>query len=289
MKNNSYPNNENNNSKMMCKIVIVITIVLSAISGGKSDVNSRPLDELSVTITAKNDALKDLSNEITLQTNYEIILDNKITDLNVSGKFIDVPVEKFFTRALRGENITITFNEQEKKITVKIFGNTNTGNFYSTKGYINKTLNNGEIQRDQVQLFKEYNSDPLALDVLSGTKNADKWELHSRQSDQFNELDNDPDFIDVLNNSPNRVIWEKQNKQDLEFKKLNTDPSYVSVLSSRTNEELEEMQKKQDLEFKKLNTDPNYVSVLSGRSNKDIEEMHKRQAEEYRNSIKNLQ
>ena len=75
-----------------------------------------------VTLDVANEPLGQVARRIAYQTGYNIVILEDWKKVSISGRFINVPVDEFFRRALKGLNIFLTVDEKRKQIIVRAVG-----------------------------------------------------------------------------------------------------------------------------------------------------------------------
>lgn len=217
--------------------------------------------------------LREVIGMIAQQTSYEIAIDAKWGDHQVSGIYDQVTVDDFFKRTLRGENISIIHNDAERKIVVRLFGQKTPAKYLSVSVSPDGSLK--EKHLSQSEEYARLKADPDFVDI-GGATNAEKWEAHRAQAEVHAMEKTDPAFTD-MSGASNEEKWREHAAQARQHELMKKDPAFVDM-GGMKNEEVWQRHKTQAAVHEQMKTNPDFVDE-SGMRNADIRAMHKKQNE----------
>lgn len=267
-------------------VLVFLTIAFSCVSFAD---NKEPLLNLSL----KNSTLESVKEDLHNQTGYTVYFQEKWKDLPLKGKYKQVTLSEFFQRSLRGHNFTLDFNETERQVYVRFFGDKamvwSKVNTVSQGGNQSLRINSGkasdprfdfsedelvalhERQRKDEQFARE---DPSYVNPLVGMSNAELKELHSEQQKNVADRKNSDDAVTGLTAEESKEMRDYQSQQ-VEYSANN--PNAVDSLTGLANKDLSALHEQQRLSEEKVRNDPNYRDPLTGLTNAElwkIQEQH---------------
>lgn len=95
-------------SNIYCFLVVAITFMLSAPCASIQAMEQDP----TISFDLKNTPLSNVVEDISRQIQYQITLDKKCGNPNLSGTYENLPLEKLFTRLLKNTIILIDYDDQ---------------------------------------------------------------------------------------------------------------------------------------------------------------------------------
>jgi len=182
--------------------------------------------------------LGNLVGEIAEQTGYTILIPKEWCSLPVRGRYVDVQVESFFRRVVRGESIAVSVDEKKKVVLVRSYrsrtgsgagyvvagGKKNTGSD-GTIGVVEQGLN--DFQLAQIGELERLKSDPDAVDPELGIRQGDLWAIQERQLQDLARESDDPDVVDPELGVRQGALWAIQERQLQDLARESDDPDVV--------------------------------------------------------------
>ncbi len=226
----------------MYNILIILCILLLSCS---NQVYGQKLDPVPlkrvISLELKEKPLKKIVEDIQKQTGYTIVFDEKWNDLLISGQYTGVTLEEFFQRALRKQNISLSYSDKGNVVNLCFFGDrtvTKAKDSSLAKG-IPFDLNEKNSNTTS-EILTTYYNDPESIDPSSGMTLVDMRELHATQMAELDRFRNDPESIDPMNGMKLGDIRELHNAQQAEITRFQNDPESIDPVSGLTNAEMKQ-------------------------------------------------
>lgn len=247
-----------------------------------------------VTLEIYQQSLKDVIATVSKKIGYVIKIDERLSAELISGKYIEVPVESFFYRILRNQNVSIISNDQEKILIVKILGN-KPRKYYVTgidKSNASKTglltmQKFRKLQYEQAKGYQEYLVNPDSVDSIMGiTLSSLHNTLESQAKDYYVYLNN-PNSIDSISGFSLSEMHKAKEYQIKKYKEFLDNPDSIDSLTGHALSALHKARQHQLIEYKRyLNNSDNIDSVL-GLNLSEINGNTERQLKEYKEYLNN--
>ena len=231
-----------------------------------------------ITVLVHGDSLGVVMKTISIQTGYSIAIDERWKDLAVVGEFTSVTPGVFFNRVLRGNNLSIIYDDEKQMMFVRLFGEKETS-YYQVFPGDREGGALSEMHGQQNEEFLAQKTDSRFED-MSGMSNAERWDIHRQENAMFARLQNDPAISTDQSGQTNAQRWQQNQQQHEQFLDRKSNPLSVDM-AGVSNQVKESLHDKQNRMWEKLNNDPKNIEPLSGKSNAEIREVHKRQSELY--------
>lgn len=252
------------------KVTIVVSCMLLVLYTGQAF--SQKLDTLPeksvISLELRDKSLKFVAEEIFKQTGYKVVFDKKWNDLPLSGQYTGVTLEEFFRRALRKQNVSLSYDDKSNVVVLHFFGDRNIG----IKKNIDQASDNASIvqaieeikalHEEQRQELSTYLKDPESVDPVSGMKLVDIKDLHGTQQKELENLKNDPETIDPLSGMTNAEIKKLNNSQSAESKRSAQDPNLVDPESGMTRAEITRLHDEQHVELEQLKKNQEAAALI---------------------------
>ena len=242
-------------------IILCLFLVLCSSQALSQKLDAVPVNRV-MSLELKEKPLKLVAEEIHKQTGYRVVFDEKWNELLLSGQYVGVTPEEFFLRALRKQNVSLSYDDKGNMIILRFFGDRDigkikagalaSGNAASTQATKDvKTLH--EQQRQELQ--KDYN-DPGSVEPVSGMTNAEIKSLYEEQHAELEQLKKDPGVIEPVSGMTSAEIKSLHEVQHAELQKDYNDPGSVEPVSGMTNAEIKSLYDVQHAEREQLKKHP---------------------------------
>ncbi len=161
------------------KLAVSILVLFSCFFIGYSPQCNAAENVGVVNLDVANEPLGQVVRRIAHQTGYNIVILEDWKKVSISGKFVNVPVDAFFRRALKGRSIFLTVDEKRKQIIVRAVGKDSSRKF--AVATVKGTTTGNEldvtpgIRRMDVVDGPAYGPDvdPMDLEVTPGIRRRD--------------------------------------------------------------------------------------------------------------------
>jgi len=237
-----------------------------------------------ISIELVHQPLRIVIDEISKQSGYAVRIDEKIASIPVSGKFKDVTIDSFFQRALRGQNVSVLFDDKNGFISVRSFGRKDSEvNYIVSNGDGNESFLPVDQQKIkqlhalQEHQIKEYENNPESVEPFTGIKLADIKSLHARQERQIEEYENNPKSVEPLTRMKLADIKLLHDRQEREINEYENDPKAVEPLTGMKLKDIQSLHARQERQIEEYENDPDAVEPLTGIRLSEIRALHKRQ------------
>jgi hypothetical protein len=214
-----------------------------------------------VSFELKEQPLKLVVEEIHKQTGCRVVFDEKWNELLLNGQYVGVTLEEFFMRALRKQNVSLSYNDKENVVALRFFGDRGIGKktIASTSENNSKAHLDGDIKvlhELQHQELQAYLKDPEAVDPVSGMKLVDIQKMHVDQKLELEQLMNHPETIDPVSGMKLADIQKLQGAQSAEWEHLRNNPKAIDPESGMTISEIKQIHDIQHVELVELKKNP---------------------------------
>jgi hypothetical protein len=252
----------------------------------RTDVPSERL--FSITIIQQQ--LGSVVGDVEKKTGIKVKLDEELANIIVSGVFVDVTVDEFFRRAIKGKNIAVQYAEKESIVTVQTFlsslmaasrGSDPKG---SSSAGVTDEEHMRKMQAEQLAELKRWEKDPDALDPMSGVRRGDLMKLHEDQLAAFAKWQDDPNAKDPMTGKRRSDIQSMQTKQLAKLEAQQSNPATPDPVTGRPVGEMGKTRKEQLAAFEKDRNNPDAIDPMSGMRRGDIAALHKEQLGKLRNA-----
>jgi hypothetical protein len=175
-----------------------------------------------VSIEAEKRPLLEILAEISSQTQWTMVVDVRLADKTVSGNFQEVDIESFLKRSLKGENLIVLYNEENKSVDIRSFGAAK-AMLTITPNPLPDKENQGKLQamwKAEEKAYEEYLAHPDSVEPLTGVKLGSIRALHEAENKAYEEYITSPDAIEPLTGvklSSIKALHEAENKAYEEY------------------------------------------------------------------------
>jgi len=252
----------------------IVSIVFAGPAFGV--VPSSSADDPLVTLEVTNKPFKDVADDLSRQSGFKIIFDEKWNSIPVSGKYSAVTLEEFFRRVFRKQNTSLLFDNQQKLVVVRFFGDK------SFKELLSSSLADSAGSADQVteeirelhaqqrQELEDYLNDPESVDPLSGMKLVEIRAMHDQQRSELEQSLSDPNTVDPVSGSSLGDIEQLHKEQGAEIEQFRNNPENVEPETGMTIAQIKALHDAQRAELQRMLNDPNTVDPISGKTLAEI-------------------
>lgn len=176
--------------------------------------------DLRADISVKSRPFKEVVRLVQEQTGYKVELESIDGSFPVSGEYNNVAVEKIFTRLLKGYNVSVAINHQNKLISVISLGD----KIQLTKGSKIPEIGSpvaAEVKDPDLVLppsieIDASSSGKLASDPsleITGLSSQNIRALHTQQAKEFDQKQNEPKTVDLLTGLSSAELEQMHEKQ----------------------------------------------------------------------------
>lgn len=247
----------------MYKLFLVLCMFLGLCS---SQAWSQKLDTVPVkkviSLELHEKPLKLVVEEIFKQTGYRVVFDEKWNDLPLSGHYAGVTVEEFFLRALRKQNVTLSYDDKGSVVILRFFGDRDIKQI-KAGALINENNSREQVSEEVKALHEEqhhelqaYLKDPEAVDPVSGMKLVDIRSLHEAQKVELEQLKSNPETIDPSSGMKLADIQQSQDAQRAEIENIRNNPAMIDPESGMSKSEIKKLHDVQHAELEQLKKNP---------------------------------
>jgi hypothetical protein len=242
-------------------IILCLFLVLCSSQALSQKLDAVPVKKV-ISLELKEKPLKLVAEEIHKQTGYRIVFDEKWNELLLSGQYVGVTPEEFFLRALRKQNVSLSYDDKGNMIILRFFGDRDIGKIKAGAMVSESGINVQEskdvkaLSEQQRQEAEKYLKDPESVDPISGMKLVDIQELHETQQAEREQLRKDPGTIDPVSGMTNAEIKNLHDVQQIEQEQLRENPESIDPLSGKTNAEIKNLHDVQHKELEQLKKPP---------------------------------
>jgi hypothetical protein len=215
-----------------------------------------------ISLELKEQPLKLVAEEIYKQTGYRVVFDEKWNELLLSGRYVGVTLEEFFLRALRKQNVSLSYDDQEGVVILRFFGDRDAGGVRAGL-LVNGNDSNAHgiddvkvLHEQQRQDLQKYLNDPESVDPVSGMKLVDIQKMQNTQRAELEQLQKDPGTIDPESGMTNAEIKSLQNVQQAELEQAKQRPETIEPETGMTSAEIKSLQDAQQAESEQLQKHP---------------------------------
>lgn len=234
-------------------IVLCLFLVLCSSQALSQKLDAVPVKKV-ISLELKEKPLKLVAEEIHKQTGYRVVFDEKWNELLLSGQYVGVTAEEFFLRALRKQNVSLSYDDKGNMIILRFFGDRDIGKTKAGALASGNVINAQEskdvkaLSEQQHQELERYLKDPESVDPMTGMKLVDIQELHKTQQAEQEQLRKDPGAIDPVSGMTNAEIKNIHDMQQIEQEQLKKNPESIDPLSGKTNAEIKNLHEVQRAE-----------------------------------------
>lgn len=244
----------------------------------KNDIRAESITrhDLIISLDLDNQELKDVLMTISTQTGFTVNVDSDWISNKVTGNYSKISVENFFHRILRGNNISVLVNEDEKSITVRSFGK-KVSSLYSVfiqPGGGVEPLSGvamDEIEMIRIREQKELDGQHANIEPLTGISMSDIKSIQANEEKSYQEYLNDPESVEKLTGmklSEIRDVRGQEQEEEVYGQETNIEPLTGVSLS-----EIASIQANEEKSYQEYVEDPNSTEPLTGMTLREIEEV----------------
>lgn len=197
-----------------------------------------------VTLTLNDVRVGEIINDVSRQVGYFIRVQGELKDDVLSGKYIDVSLDKFFLRVFKHKNIIVDIDSHEKTVVVHLFGSSDFG---SEKDYV-------------TSLAKD---DPDSKIALSSVTASELEGILAKEEQIYQEWRNDPNAIIPFTSMTKAKLEKIIDQEAVENQDRNLDPKRKMALSDLKQSEALSILKHEGEKDLKSRQDPKVKIALS--------------------------
>lgn len=249
-------------------LIVSLFVVIAFMQTGscEAEIYTQKIEKLSI---GDKTVLRDVVDDIFKQTGYKIVVSDELALTPIAGVYEDVSVENFLRRVFKKYNVSVIYDEKAKVAFVRAFGEN-----------LNKDQKGAYVAVPKEGLLEDGESDPSAVDPLSGISLAELKRTQIEQLEEMERLRNDPETLDPLSGTPLMELQRAQSQQLEEMERQKKDSEAVDPLTDNPLAEQQRSVAEQLEEMEKRNNDPAAVDPLSGDSLSELRAGQARQLEE---------
>jgi hypothetical protein len=234
-------------------VVIVLTTSYAEASGAKSD--------LIVSIDASNLPLKEVLNDISRQTAWTVVVDDRLIDKTISGKYKDIGLESFLKRSLKGEPLIVLYDEATKSVDIRSFGEP------SKMVTIKPSLPPDMLDQNKLEALKirekkvheEFISNPASADPLSGMTLNEIAAARMAAEKAAKEYSSNPNSVEPLTGKTLGEVATRRMAAEKASKDYNSNPNSVDPFIGKTLGEIKALREKSQKTAETTNTTPRFA------------------------------
>ncbi len=104
-------------------VLVVIALCFVIVDSSFAEKLTGVVQEKRVSFEFHNQPMSEVASKISEQLNYKVLMDDELASVPVSGKFVDVTLDDFFSRRIfRGKNVAILFDDAEHEVVISSLG-----------------------------------------------------------------------------------------------------------------------------------------------------------------------
>ncbi len=235
-----------------------------------------------ISLKMKGEPLGTILDTISEQTGYVVKVDKKLANYPIYGNFDEVNIDVFFQRALRGQNISILFDDKKGYIFVRSFGEKDSRIDYVVSQGKGKSHSGDQekikrLHALQLREIQEFESNPESVEPLTGIRLADIKSLQERQQRQIHEYENKPESVEPLTGVKLVDIKALHAQEERVLQEYEDNPKSIAPLTGVTLSTIKTLHARQIRQIEEYEDDPESVEPFTGIKLSDIRAMHERQ------------
>ena len=257
-----------------------------------SPVAAKTGSEVNLTLTLQKRPFSEVVDLVSREIGYIIKFEEGLRDISVSGRFVNVPVEYFFHRILKGRNVIIDINDKNKEIIVRNFGSkenellvaNNLKGGVPSHGLVDPVTGKSMEEMDKIYALQEQNreerlNDPDSIDPMTGKKLSVVKEIFKKQEENYRKIQTSPDAIDPVTGK--RIVEINQIIKTQEAKRVAriSDPKAVDPMTGKTMAELNEIYALQEQKRIERLNNPDSIDPMTGKTMAELNSLLQQQEE----------
>lgn len=278
---------------ILISLVFFLSVILAPAAFGKNETRGKelPADATSFSVDVSNVPLSQVLLDISSQTGFKIMIEKDLHDVSVSGKYVDVSIEEFMRRALRGKNISVISDNGQKVVLVRYFGKKSP---LGDMLLIGENVQDGpgsvltqeqlsaikELHKEQMEEYEKWKADPDSIDPYTGVRLGDLREMHQEQTQNYEEWKNNPDSMDPYMGKSLGAINSQYSEQKQAHDKWRENPESVDSYTGMKLGNLQALHGQQEESYNSWKNNPDSIDPYSGMKLGDLKRMHEQQQKE---------
>lgn len=236
-----------------------------------------------ITLNVKAAPIKDVLVEFSKQTNWHVLLDANLENEQLSGSFSQEPIDSFITKILKGKNLIVLYDSNQKIIDIRSFGDKRPRAFLISKGQLHES----PLSMDEQDLFVSHanalsqlqaNKDELnSKELLTGTELGAITTLHHQQHKAHEDYLNNPGSIEPFTGATLGSITALQNQQQKAHEAHLNNPDSIEPLTGIRLGAIAALQTQQQKDYADYISNPSSIDPLTGISLGTINERQQQQ------------
>lgn len=274
-----------NEIKIIIPIVTLLILYLGCSQAVSQESQVLP-DVRKISMDIRNQSLEDIVRLVSRQTGFKITVDNQWVGLSVSGNYKDVDVGSFFRRVLKGQNLSILYDDENKEIIVRMFGTKDLrsfivdvrGNKEAVDQISSMKLSDIKVHKEkEAEKIQKYYANPKSIDQMSGMTFEEIARLRERETREKNVYFANPDAIDQMSGITLEQINELRAWEAGEIKKYLSDSNSVDQMSGMLLSDVKALREREALEIQEYYANPNSIDQMSGLTFAEIAKIRERE------------
>ena len=216
---------------------LFLCVLLAVVCGNGNAQEKSEDSDIGVTINFNNTEMKDVFEEVSRQTDWNILFDQDLKNEKITGNYLNEPVDSFFKKILKGKNFIILYDIKQKIIEIRNFGNKKSTIYLVNKGRFHKESLSSEAQDlffSHVQALSQLdgsNSELIAGSPLDGATLNEIIFQQSQQKKVYAEYLDNPESIEPLTGMTLGAIADRQSQQKKVYAEYLDNPESIEPLT----------------------------------------------------------
>lgn len=276
----------NKSNQICCNITIFLILLVFCFILPFNAIGQQAKPNAIINIETNKKPLKEIVQLISDQINTKIKIDSEWLDLPVSGKFQKVEVGSFFRRVLKGQNITVLYDESNNQIIIRSFSSS----AFKTYNSLSDERNDGVDQISGVKLSdikelrkkeaidkQEYFSNPESIDQMSGMTLGEIASLREQEKEAKEIALNSPDSVDQMTGLLIAEINKLHEREKKEIEEYFTNPKSVDQISGLKVTEINNIRAIEAQKIEEYYSNPSSIDQMSGLTLDEIAKIRERE------------
>ncbi len=234
------------NRTLACLTIILVLCFSATASSSAENPAER---QLLVTVSPQEDTLQNVLKSISEQTEWTIIFDENLANTLISGDFSEVPFDTFLKRALKGQNLIVVYDDQNRSVEVRSFAGQDQPQMIVDADGINPFPTDKEEQqilanqKREDKIYEEYQNNPDSIEPLTGMTLGEITALQAREQEIFDAYQNDPQSKEPVSGVTLGEIATLKEYEDLVYEEYRNNPDSIEPLTGMTLGEIAALRK----------------------------------------------
>jgi hypothetical protein len=175
-------------------LVVVALSTASAVASGKKS-------DLIVSIDGNNRPLREVLTDISRQTAWTVVVDERLIDKAISGKYNEIGLESFLKRSLKGEALIVLYDQAAKSVDIRSFGEPSKMVTIKADSPLPAMPDEKQLEALRIEdqrAYDTYVSNPDSIEPMTGMTLGEIAALHAAEDKAHKEFISNPNSVEPL-------------------------------------------------------------------------------------------